>query len=64
MEITAAESTMKNVMDLYYSWLIQMIGPKGTDKIALLGTITTHDVISDAPLYTNYVRIRPAPQAR
>lgn len=55
MDITAAESTLKNVMDLYYSWLIQMIGPKGNDKIALLSTIVTHDVIKDAPLYTNYI---------
>jgi hypothetical protein len=46
---------MKNVMDLYYSWLISLIGPKGSDKIALLGTITTHDIVADAPLYTNYV---------
>lgn len=55
MDIKAAESTIKNVMDLYYSWLIAMIGPKGSDKIALLGTITTHDVIAEAPLYTNWV---------
>lgn len=55
MEVTAVESTIKNVMDLYYSWLINMIGPKGNDKIALMGTITVHDVIPPAPLYTNYV---------
>ncbi|MBF2790034.1 MULTISPECIES: hypothetical protein [Enterobacter] len=55
MDVTATESTMKNVMDLYYSWLIQMLGPKGNDKIALLSTIVTHDIIKDAPLYTNYV---------
>ena len=55
MDVKAAETTLKNVMDLYYSWLIQMIGPKGNDKIALLSTIVTHDVVKEAPLYTNYV---------
>lgn len=55
MEITASQTTMKNAMDLYYSWLVELIGPKGNDRIALLSTITTHDIIKDAPLYTNYV---------
>lgn len=55
MQVTAAETTIKNVLDLYYSWLIAMIGPKGTDKIALLSTILTHDVDKEAPLYTNYI---------
>jgi hypothetical protein len=55
MDVTASQTTIKNVMDLYYSWLISMIGPKGKDKIALLSTIVTHDVTKEAPLYTNYV---------
>lgn len=55
MDITAAETTIKNVLDLYYSWLIQLIGPKGNDKIALLSTILTHDIDKDAPIYTNFV---------
>lgn len=55
MDITAAQSTIKNVVDLYYSWLIDMIGPKGKDKIALLSTIVTHDIDKAAPLYSNYI---------
>lgn len=55
MEITAAESTIKNVLSLYYSWLVEMIKPKGNDKIALLSTIVTHDILKEAPLYTNFI---------
>jgi hypothetical protein len=55
MDVTAAESTMKNAMDLYYSWLFALIKPTGNDKIALLSTIVTHDIVKEAPLYTNYV---------
>lgn len=55
MEVTAVESTITNVMDLYYSWLVKLVGPKGNDRIALLGTITVHDIDQKAPLYTNQV---------
>ena len=55
MDVPAAETSLKNVLDLYYSWLVSLIGPKGNDRIALLGTIVTHDVVKDAPLYTNYI---------
>ncbi|MEP4247365.1 hypothetical protein [Tateyamaria sp.] len=55
MEVTAQESTINNVMDLYYSWLVSLVGPKGNDKVALLSTITTHDIEQKAPLYTNQV---------
>lgn len=46
---------LKDVLDQYYSWLVMLLGPKGKDKIALLGTITTLDVIKDAPLFTEGV---------
>ena len=55
MEIKASDSPITNVMDLYYSWLVDLIGPKGNDKVALLGSITVHDIDQAAPLYTNQV---------
>lgn len=55
MDITVDDTPIPNAMELYYDWLLDLIGPKGDDKIALLGTITTFDIQGDAPLYTNQI---------
>ncbi len=55
MEVTAQETSLKNVLDQYYSWLVDLMGPTGDNRVALLSTIVTHDIIRDAPLYTHSV---------
>lgn len=55
MEVKSTEITIKDVLDQYYSWLVKLMGPKGTDRIALFSTIVTHDVEREAPLYTEGV---------
>jgi hypothetical protein len=52
LTIDATQTPLKNVMNLYYSWLVDMIGPKGADKIALLSTIITFDILKESPMYT------------
>ncbi|MBX5164804.1 hypothetical protein [Rhizobium sp. NZLR4b] len=55
MDITAADSSIKKVLNLYYGWLVELVKPKGVDKIALMSTIVTEDIVETAPLYTNYI---------
>ena len=35
MHVTAAETPLKEALDLFYSWLIQLIGPSRSDKSAM-----------------------------
>lgn len=55
MEVKSTELTIAGVLDQYYSWLVRLMGPKGSDRVALFSTIVTHDVFRDAPLYTQGV---------
>ena len=55
MEIKSTELTITDVLDQYYSWLVKLMGPKGNDRVALFSTIVTHDVVRDAPVYTEGV---------
>lgn len=55
MEITAADQPINGVLDQYYSWLVNLMGPNGKDRVALLSTIVTHDIVREAPLYTQEV---------
>lgn len=55
MLVKSTEILIGNVLNQYYTWLWKLIGPKGVDKIALLSTITTHDIIKDARLFTDGV---------
>ena len=52
MDITTSQTTLQGVLDQYYSWLVKLMGPKGTDRTALFSSIITHDVLKEAPLYT------------
>jgi len=52
MEIKSTELTISNVLDQYYSWLVKLMQPKGIDRVALFSSVLTHDVVREAPLYT------------
>jgi hypothetical protein len=52
LDIKAVDTPIKDVLDQYYSWLVDLMRPAGTDRIALLSTIVTHDIVRQAPLYT------------
>lgn len=55
MEVKSTELTISNVLDQYYSWLVKLMQPKGRDRVALFSSVLTHDVVKDAPLYTEGV---------
>jgi hypothetical protein len=55
MEVKSTELTFTNVLDQYYSWLVKLMGPRGNDRVALFSTIVTHDIVRNAPLYTEGV---------
>lgn len=55
IDIPAEESGLPSALEQYYKELIQIIGERGGQPILLNNTVTTFDVVADAPFYTEGV---------
>jgi hypothetical protein len=55
VEIKAAESPIKNALDHYYSFLVDLFPPSKGQRLALNSTSVTFDILKDSSLYNEYV---------
>jgi hypothetical protein len=55
INITANESGLPKALDQYYKELTEIVGLRDTQPILLNNTITTFDIVAEAPFYTEGV---------
>src|SRR5262245_43598597 len=55
VELTVAESGLPHAIDQWFSEIIQLSGIRNPHKLALLGTITSYEIVPTAPMFNQFI---------
>ncbi|NYE62552.1 hypothetical protein FHW58_003771 [Duganella sp. 1224] len=55
VSLTVAESGLPHATDQFFSALMHLVGIKSPHKLALLGSITSYEIVPDAPMFNQYI---------